>query len=267
MNICEKINLIKQSDSLFNFNLCSMCSGSWDIITRSLTVEDIVSDEFNNYLLETVVEDLKNEEFNNPSEDADIEIKKAYIFNLFCRRECTSMNGQRFKETEYYSGDFHTLNQKCQLPDIPTKSYGPVIEKFVNNIIKLEKAGLLKNIQQSNYYRSIGDIITYLDLWSRRFGTDRELKILDFIIDNNLSKYFDGNKFEYIDKLLSILCTNHPKALEIKEKVENDPYLKNRFGKYGLILSNPNIEKSEIKFTQKNLSKIVKKRALFVKEK
>ena len=257
MNICEKINLIKQSDALFNFNLRSMHSDSWGIITRSLTVEEIISDEFNNFLLETAVETLGNEEIDIPSEDADIEIKKAYIFNLFCRRQCSCMNGQRFKETEYYTGDFHTLNQKCQLPDIPTKSYGPVIEKFVNNIVKLEKAGLLKNIQQSNHYYSIGDIITYLDLWSRRFGTDRELKILDFIIDNNLSKYFDGKKFEYIDKLLSILCTNHPKALEIKEKVENDPYLKNRFGKYTLILSNPNIEKSEIKFTQKNLSKIV----------
>ena len=255
MNICEKINIIKQSDSLFNFKLYSIYSGYWDLIAKSLTVEDIASDEFNNYLLETAVEDLKNEEFNNPSEDADIEIKKAYIFNLFCRLQSTSMNGQRFKETEYYTGEFYTLNQKCPLPDIPTKSYGPVIEKFVNNIIKLEKAGLLKNIQQDKYH--IGTITTYLDLWSRQFGTDRELKILDFIIDNGLSKYFDGSKFEYIDKLLSILCTNHPKALEIKEKVENDPYLKNRFDKYGLILSNPNIEKSELKFTQKNLSKIV----------
>ena len=107
MNICEKINLIKQSDALFNFNLCSMCSGSWDIITRSLTVEEIISDEFNNFLLETAVETLGNEEIDIPSEDADIEIKKAYIFNLFCRRQCSCMNGQRFKETEYYTGNFH----------------------------------------------------------------------------------------------------------------------------------------------------------------
>ena len=262
MNICEKINFIKQANIFFNYGLNSIYSNSWKVVTCSLKAEDLASDEFNDFLLEMInMKEMSTIEVKIPSEDADDEIKKAVLFNYFCMLNSSYMSGNRFNEKEYYDGDFHTLFQERTLPNIPTKSYGAVIEKYVNNIIKLEKADLLSEIRQDHYITARGDILTYLDLWARRFGQDRELKILNFIIDNNLSRFFnkteEDDKFKYIDKLLSILCSTHPQALEIKEKVENDPYLKNRFNKYELILSNSNIEKPEIKFTQKNLPKVV----------
>ena len=260
MNICEKINFIKQANNIFNYELSRMrySSNSWKTIIKSLTVEEIVSDEFNDFLVDTInTEELKAVEIKIPSKDTDYEIKKAAIFNIFCLEYGYWMDGKRFNENEYYGGNFRALDQKSTPIYIPTKSYGPVIEKFVNNIAKLEQAGFLCDLypNRESLYRE--DIMFYVDLWSRRFGTDREFKILEFIIDNGLSKYFDDDKFKYIDRLLSILCSSHPRALEIKEKVENDPYLKNRFTKYMLIASNPNIEKTETKFTEKGLGKIV----------
>ena len=57
MNICEKIDFIKQANIVFNYELSRMrySRDSWRTIIKSLTVEEIVSDEFNNYLLASYI--------------------------------------------------------------------------------------------------------------------------------------------------------------------------------------------------------------------
>lgn len=261
MNICEKINFIKQANTFFNFELDKLYSTSWRTVASSLTADEIASDEFNEFLLDIVnLKSIAAREFKIPDDDADRELKKAIVFNYFCILHSTYFRGGCYNEDEYYSGEFHEIYNNSYIYNIPTKSYAKAIEKFVNNIVKLSNGGLLSEIRSISSSNRC-DILSYLDLWSRRFGNDREVKILDFIIDNGLSKYFvsdeNENRFAYIDKLLSIICTSHPLALQIKEKVENDPYLKNTFKKYDLIISNPNLAESEFKFTQKNLSKNV----------
>ena len=85
MNICEKINFIKQANIFFNYGLNSIYSNSWKIVTCSLTAEDLASDEFNDFLLEMInMKEMSAIEVKIPSEDADDEIKKAVLFNYFC---------------------------------------------------------------------------------------------------------------------------------------------------------------------------------------
>ena len=56
MNICEKINFIKQANNIFNYELSRIRYSRypWRIIIHSLTVEEIVSDEFNDFLVDTI---------------------------------------------------------------------------------------------------------------------------------------------------------------------------------------------------------------------
>ena len=65
MNICEKINFIKQADIIFNYGLSRLrySRDSWKTIIKSLTVEEIISDEFNDFLVDTVnMEEFDEEE-------------------------------------------------------------------------------------------------------------------------------------------------------------------------------------------------------------
>ena len=115
MNICEKINFIKQANNIFNYGLSRMRYSrySWITIIHSLTVEEIVSDEFNDFLVATLnMEELKAVEIKIPNEDTDYEIKKAAIFNIFYLEYSYWMDGKRFNENEYYGGNFKALNQK-----------------------------------------------------------------------------------------------------------------------------------------------------------
>ena len=115
MNICEKLNFIKQANIIFNYELSSMrySSNSWKTIIKSLTVEEIISDEFNEFLVDTInTEELKAVEIKIPSEDTDYEIKKAAIFNIFCLEYSYWMDGKLFNENEYYDGNFKALSQE-----------------------------------------------------------------------------------------------------------------------------------------------------------
>ena len=54
MNICEKIDFIKQANTFFNFDLDKLYSTSWRTVASSLTADEIASDEFNEFLLDIV---------------------------------------------------------------------------------------------------------------------------------------------------------------------------------------------------------------------